>query len=158
MDLSFLVFQVVHLAVYFYFAVALMGRQWVQKTKNEGTLFADDPRELDLYFPIFLTFEFLFYFGWLNVATMLYNPFGDDDDDFELMDLMNRHIRVCMKIVDDDNEDIPEIQDDDFWRPPPGSETDPDWRPTLNQRTVQVRERRCPVGCRTISQSHYLTL
>ena len=115
-----------------------MGRQWVQKTKNEGTNFVDDPRELDLYFPIFLTFEFLFYFGWLNVASMLYNPFGDDDDDFELMDLINRHIRVCMKIVDDDNDDIPEIQDDDFWQPPAGCENDPDWRPTLSQRTVQV--------------------
>ena len=126
------------MAVYFYFAVSLVGRQWVQVTKQErkegleGVFFSDDPYELDLYFPIFLTFEFLFYVGWLKVASALYNPFGDDDDDFAVMDLMNRHIKVCMKIVDDDQDDIPELMDDDFWKPPPGSS--PDWQPSMDQR------------------------
>jgi len=63
------------------------------------------------------------------VATALYNPFGDDDDDFKLIDMLNRHIKVCMKIVDDDSEDIPKVQDDEFWQPPPGSSSD--WHPTL---------------------------
>ena len=81
-----------------------MGRQWVQVTtakevSKDGfleTFFQSeaDPEELDLYIPIFLIFEFLFYMGWLNVASALYNPFGDDDDDFAIMDLMNRHIKV----------------------------------------------------------------
>ena len=56
---------------------------------------------------------------WLNVAAHLYNPFGDDDDDFAVMGLMNRHIKVCMKIVDDDKDDIPDVGDDEFWKPPP---------------------------------------
>lgn len=138
--------QVVHLAVYFYFLVALIGRQWIQipETKTSADagfveyLFTTrgDPRELDLFFPIFLTFEFLFFFGWLNVACTLYNPFGDDDDDFKLMDLMNRHIKVCMKIVDDDTDDIPEVQDDLFWQPPAGSSSD--WCPTLTAMNVDV--------------------
>ena len=102
-----------------------MGRQWVQVSQDVGVIEKlkgnEDPEELDLYFPIFLTFEFLFYVGWLKVASALYNPFGDDDDDFAVMDLMNRHIKVCMKIVDDDNDDIPEVMDDDFWKPPPGA-------------------------------------
>jgi len=127
--------QVVHLAVYFYFAVSLVGRQWVQVSKEESAGFLAgkiDPEELDLYFPIFLTFEFLFYVGWLKVASALYNPFGDDDDDFAVMDLMNRHIKVCMKIVDDDNDDIPEVMDDDFWKPPPGAPLD--WQPSIRKR------------------------
>lgn len=133
--------QVVHLAVYFYFLVALIGRQWIQIKNSDGTLCDyvlgnTDPRELDLYFPIFLTFEFLFFFGWLNVACTLYNPFGDDDDDFKLMDMLNRHIKVCMKIVDDDTEDIPKVEDDNFWQPPPGS--GPDWCPTLTAMTVNA--------------------
>jgi len=136
--------QVVHLAVYFYFAISLVSRQWVQVTtakevnKDGWTLFqSEDPEELDLYIPIFLIFEFLFYMGWLNVASALYNPFGDDDDDFAVMDLMNRHIKVCMKIVDDDQDDIPELMDDDFWKPPPGSA--PDWQPSMGQRLEMLK-------------------
>jgi len=132
--------QVVHLAVYFYFAISLVARQWVQvhkKVSKEGvvnTLLGsmEDPEELDLYFPIFLTAEFLFYVGWLKVASSLYNPFGDDDDDFAVMDLMNRHIKVCMKIVDDDKDDIPEVMDDDFWKPPPGAPLN--WQPSMEQK------------------------
>ena len=122
-----------------------MARQWVQNHKKviaegfSGTWLGekDDPEELDLYFPIFLTAEFLFYVGWLKVASALYNPFGDDDDDFAVMDLMNRHIKVCMKIVDDDQDDIPELMDDDFWKAPPGSA--PDWQPSMGQRLEMLK-------------------
>ena len=94
----------VHLAIYFYFAVALVGRQWI----------VGNNKDLDLYIPIFLIFEFLLYIGWLNVATNLYNPFGDDDDDFELVDLLNRHVKVCMSIVEEDDDEVPKIEDVDF--------------------------------------------
>ena len=100
--------QVVHLAVYFYFAVALVGRQ---------TIDGKDEDEIDLYVPVFLVFEFLFYFGWLNVAANLYNPFGDDDDDFELIGLLKRHVKVCMNIVEEDDDEIPNLEDVTFWKP-----------------------------------------
>ena len=48
--------------------------------------------EIDLYYPIFMTVRFLFIFGWLRVAETLYNPFGEDDEDFELNELLNRRI------------------------------------------------------------------
>ena len=104
----------VHLAVYFYFAVALVGRQCVKVTVPA----AEEAFSLDHFIPIFLIFEFLFYMGWLKVASNLYNPFGDDDEDLALMDLLNGHIKICMKIIDDDKNDIPEVLEDEFWKPP----------------------------------------
>ena len=99
--------QVVHLAVYVYFAVSLIGEQWII-WRNPGD------EEVDLYYPIFMTVRFLFIFGWLRVAETLYNPFGEDDEDFELNELLNRHFKVSMSIVDD-HEDPPELEKDVFW-------------------------------------------
>merc|ERR1712106_1282597 len=99
--------QVVDLAVYVYFAVSLIGEQWIiwRKPGDE---------EVDLYYPIFMTVRFLFIFGWLRVAETLYNPFGEDDEDFELNELLNRHFRVAMNIVED-KENPPELKKDMFW-------------------------------------------
>ena len=116
--------QVVTLAVYVYFAVSLVGEQW---TMNE---------EVDLYYPIFMTVKFLFFFGWLRVAETLYNPFGEDDDDFELNELINRHFKVAMNIVDE-NEDPPELQKDIFWGKPDPELTD---QPELGEMNLIVQE------------------
>ena len=97
----------VHLAVYIYFGVSLIGEQWII-WRNPGD------EEVDLYYPIFMTIRFLFIFGWLRVAETLYNPFGEDDEDFELNELLNRHFKVAMTIVDE-NEDHPELKKDIFW-------------------------------------------
>ena len=124
----------VHLAVYFYFVVALVGRQWVKVELHAAEKDASAAQTLNSYVPIFLIFEFLFYVGWLNVAAALYNPFGDDDDDFAVMGLLNRHIKVCMKIVDDDKDDIPEVREDEFWKAPPGAPLN--WQPCLDEQNT----------------------
>jgi len=103
--------QVVTLAVYVYFAVSLIGEQWQIRRQVNGKWVGD---EIQLYYPIFMTVKFLFFFGWLRVAETLYNPFGEDDDDFELNGLINRHFKVAMNIVDE-TEDPPELQKDIFW-------------------------------------------
>ena len=56
------------------------------------TIVQQGDEEIDLYYPIFMTVRFLFIFGWLRVAETLYNPFGEDDEDFELNELLNRDI------------------------------------------------------------------
>ena len=79
--------QVVHLAVYFYFAVALIGRQSII-TEERGDTYQS-------YTPMFLIAEFIFYFGWLNVAETLINPFGEDDEDFDVNYLINRNLQLA---------------------------------------------------------------
>lgn len=107
--------QVVTLAVYTYFGAALMGGQWVSplhasdytttyrlpsfhSTQNATESLGEDYvyQALDLYVPIFLILQFIFYVGWLKVAETLINPFGEDDDDFELNYLIDRHMKVTM--------------------------------------------------------------
>ena len=50
--------------------------------------------DIDLYIPIFTVLQFFFYMGLLKVAEQLINPFGDDDEDFELNWLIDRHVKV----------------------------------------------------------------
>lgn len=74
----------VTLAVYTYFLTALMGHQRIDS----------DDKKIDLYFPVITTLQFFFYMGWLKVAESLINPFGDDDDDFELNWMIDRNLQV----------------------------------------------------------------
>lgn len=75
----------VTLAVYSYFLTSVVGHQWIEgKVSN-----------FDLYFPVFITLQFFFYMGWLKVAETLINPFGDDDDDFEVNWMIDRNLQVC---------------------------------------------------------------
>lgn len=79
--------QVVTIAVYSYFLASVFGRQWT------GTISATDDDNntetginiVDYFFPFFTILEFFFFMGWLKVAESLICPFGDDDDDFEVM-------------------------------------------------------------------------
>ena len=69
---------------------------------------------LDLFYPVFLTLQFAFFVGWLKVAETLINPFGEDDDDFELNRLIDRHIQVGFLICDP-MVSRPELLKDRFW-------------------------------------------
>ncbi|XP_076640971.1 bestrophin-4 isoform X2 [Halictus rubicundus] len=98
--------QVVTLAVYTYFLTSVMGRQWVQTSSTSN---------IDLYFPVFTTLQFFFYMGWLKVAETLINPFGEDDDDFEVNWIIDRNLQVSYLIVDEMHHEHPELIRDQYW-------------------------------------------
>ena len=66
------------------------------------------------YFPIYMMLEFLIFMGWLKVAEQLINPFGQDDDDFELEEIIDRNDEIAMRIVDDSIYSMPELFDDEI--------------------------------------------
>jgi predicted membrane chloride channel (bestrophin family) len=103
--------QVVSLALYLYFIAALLGRQFVPDAANSTGRY----EEPDMYFPFFTAIQFCFYVGWLKVAEVLINPFGEDDDDIELNWLIDRHIKAAYMIVDEMHEEHPELLKDQYW-------------------------------------------
>ncbi|XP_017844297.2 bestrophin-4 isoform X2 [Drosophila busckii] len=102
--------QVVTLVLYSYFIAALLGSQMLPNIVLKNG--QEDP---DLYFPVFTVLQFIFYVGWLKVAEVLINPFGEDDDDIELNWLIDRHIKAAYMIVDEMHEEHPELLRDQYW-------------------------------------------
>lgn len=103
--------QVVTLAVYSYFLFSVMGQQSVE-SKESVTGAAT---RIDQYFPIFTTLQFFFYMGWLKVAESLINPFGEDDDDFEVNWMIDRNVQVAYLIVDEMHHEHPTLVKDQYW-------------------------------------------
>ncbi|GAB6033038.1 hypothetical protein CHUAL_012224 [Chamberlinius hualienensis] len=99
--------QVVTLATYSFFAACVIGRQYVQPIVEE-----DKRKFIDLYVPIFTFLQFFFYMGLLKVAEALINPFGDDDEDFELNWMIDRHLKVSYLVVDTLMNRIPPVLKD----------------------------------------------
>ncbi|XP_042890010.1 bestrophin-2-like isoform X2 [Penaeus japonicus] len=94
--------QVVTMATYSYFGFAILGRQFLDTSQGY------DKHKIDFYIPIFTLLQFIFYVGWLKVAESLLNPFGDDDDDFDTSDFLDRHFEVSYMIVDVMHKTYPE--------------------------------------------------
>ncbi|CAB3359050.1 Hypothetical predicted protein [Cloeon dipterum] len=86
--------QVVTIATYSFFLAALVGRQYVAGANKPFQM------EIDTYIPVFTILQFFFFMGLLKVAEQLINPFGDDDEDFELNWLIDRHTKVSYLGVD----------------------------------------------------------
>uniref|UniRef100_A0A914VBH1 Bestrophin homolog n=1 Tax=Plectus sambesii TaxID=2011161 RepID=A0A914VBH1_9BILA len=53
--------------------------------------------------------------GWMKVAEALLNPFGNDEDDFEVNYLLDRNLQVGMTIVDNAIGTLPAQEKDQFW-------------------------------------------
>lgn len=103
--------QVVTLAVYSFFIASAISSQWFENKTVEN----DYANMVDLYFPIFATLQFFFYMGWLKVAESLINPFGEDDDDFEINWMIDRNLQVSYMIVDEMHHEHPELIRDQYW-------------------------------------------
>ncbi|XP_045207719.2 uncharacterized protein LOC123559734 isoform X2 [Mercenaria mercenaria] len=94
--------QVVTLSVHIFFGACLIGRQYVQ----------NDEAHPDFYIPFFTLLQFFFYMGWLKVAEQMINPFGEDDDDFDLNWLIDRHTAVAMCLADQCHANYPPLTKD----------------------------------------------
>lgn len=124
--------QVANLAVLSYFIAALFSRQYLVPDKKDNyspsqsgtSTFPDSPISYnpsnpfnhhtpDVVFPFFTVIELICYMGWIQVAESLLNPFGDDDDDFDINYLIDRNLQVSYLIVDQAEEDC-EISPDPF--------------------------------------------
>ncbi|CAH1389689.1 unnamed protein product [Nezara viridula] len=101
--------QVVTLAVYTYFTGTLMGNQYLDPSKGYPN------HTIDLVVPVFTLLQFFFYMGWLLVAETLVNPFGEDDDDFEVNWLIDRNLQISYVIVDEMHQEHPELIKDQYW-------------------------------------------
>ncbi|XP_050299323.1 bestrophin-4-like [Anthonomus grandis grandis] len=101
--------QVVTIAVYSYFLVTVIGNQFIEAedTNVDRLIFS---------FPFMPVLEFFFYMGWLKVAETLINPFGEDDDDFDVVWMIDRNIQVCYLLVDKIHQDHPKLMKDYYWQ------------------------------------------
>ncbi|XP_045119149.1 uncharacterized protein LOC123509082 isoform X4 [Portunus trituberculatus] len=88
------IMEVVTIATYAFFIAAIVGRQFFEESK------VSHKKKVDLFIPFFTILQFFFYMGLLKVAEQLINPFGDDDEDFELNWIIDRHMKVSYLIVD----------------------------------------------------------
>ncbi|XP_052405178.1 bestrophin-4 isoform X2 [Carassius gibelio] len=64
----------------------------------------------------------LFHYDWISiplvytqVGELIINPFGEDDDDFETNQLIDRNIQVSMLAVDDMHQNLPLLEKDKYW-------------------------------------------
>ncbi|XP_048521969.1 bestrophin-4 isoform X2 [Dendroctonus ponderosae] len=99
--------QVVTLAVYLYFLFTVIGTQFIEEQTEGDTLIFS--------FPLMSCVEFFFYMGWLKVAESLINPFGEDDDDFEVVWMIDRHLQVGYLLVDKLHNEHPKLAKDYHW-------------------------------------------
>ena len=96
--------QVATFSVMFYFFACLFGRQYLIPSKNGdpfpnlGIPFASEGpyknHTPDFYIPFFTLVELYCYAGWIKVAETLLNPFGNDDDNFQINYLIDRNLQV----------------------------------------------------------------
>lgn len=105
--------HVVTIAVYTYFTTEMMAQQIIfRKGSSESHTIIGSIAD---YIPFLFILQFLFYMGWLKVAETMMNPFGSDDDDFEVNYMIDRNLQMSYLIVDEMHNDYPELLKDQFW-------------------------------------------
>lgn len=111
--------QVVTLAVYAYFVFAMIDLlddvNLVEGNCNSALKFGDIFSSQSMASVIQLQLQFFVYMGWLKVAETMLNPWGDDDDDFEVLNLIDSNLQMSYLIVDEMHNEHPELLKDQYW-------------------------------------------
>lgn len=108
--------QVVTVATYAFFIASLFGRQDIYYAdKSKISFLATSRTQTEYYVPVFSILQFLMYMGLLKLGEQLINPFGDDDEDFELNWIIDRHIKVSFLGVDILNCGSPPLMKDNYF-------------------------------------------
>lgn len=113
--------QLIYLAVHVHFLMKLILTQEIPDGTEESSLFHGKHGWFPKWIPILTLIQFVFYMGWFKVAMVLINPFGEDDDDFETNNILDRNLKQGIRIVDEAFDDPPDQKRDIFW----GEEVDP---------------------------------
>ncbi|KAK7082750.1 hypothetical protein SK128_023872, partial [Halocaridina rubra] len=95
--------QVATMAVYSFFFFSVLGRQFL----DPGQHYLN--RTIDFFVPVFTLLQFFFYMGWLKVAESLVNPFGEDDDDFDLDKILERHFEMSYLLGNITMTEVPTV-------------------------------------------------
>ncbi|XP_045606217.1 bestrophin-2 [Procambarus clarkii] len=105
--------QVVTIAVYSFFFFSVLGEQFLRTDQGYAN------HTIDLYIPIFALLQLFFYVGWIKVAEALLNPFGEDDNDFEFVPLLTRHVEMSRLLSEPSPSELPEkVRDIETEAPP----------------------------------------
>jgi hypothetical protein len=113
--------HVVTIALYMFFVTEMIAKLPVVSVglESEEKELAEK-RKLE-QIPILISFEFLFYIGWLKAAETMLNPFGEDDDDIDINSMIDSNFLTCYLIVDDMHSQYPELLKDRYWHMLPRS-------------------------------------
>ncbi|CAI2312271.1 unnamed protein product [Caenorhabditis sp. 36 PRJEB53466] len=95
--------QAVHIFTICYFIISLIGSQ---PNYEEQTAWKAD---IDIYLPVYAICEFIVFVGWLKTAFVMLNPFGMDDDDFEINALIDRNLMVSLSYLEDFYDVAPKL-------------------------------------------------
>lgn len=108
--------QVVTVATYAFFIASLFGRQSIHfADQSKLPIHSASLYQTEYIVPVFSVLQFLMYMGLLKLGEQLINPFGDDDEDFELNWIIDRHIKVSFLGVDILNQGPPPLMKDTYF-------------------------------------------
>ncbi|KAK6044146.1 Bestrophin [Cooperia oncophora] len=94
--------QVVHICTVAYFGITCIANQPIKEPGARVWI-------NEFVVPVYNVYEFIFFVGWLKVAQVMLNPFGLDEDDFEIDMLIERNLQVGYSYVESLYERLPPL-------------------------------------------------
>lgn len=95
--------QVVHICTLAYFGISCVANQ-TTSTEDAEMLWINE-----FVIPFFAIYEFILFVGWLKVAQVMLNPFGMDEDDFEMNMLIERNLMIGYSYVEHMYDRLPPL-------------------------------------------------